>query len=135
MVEGPFRNPLPDPDPEQTVEWQDSILAVNDKLGPERARRLLLDTISSASQEGVELEVVNTPYLNTIPPSQQPAYPGDLALEKKLHGIISWNAMMMVTKANKANDGIGGHISTYASTSHRINLASVGGWTESLLPR
>ena len=118
MVEGPFRNPLPDPDPEQTTEWKDSILAVNEKLGSERARRLLLDTISAANQDGIDLEVVTTPYLNTIHPSQQPKYPGDLALEKKLHGIIRWNAMMMVTKANKAHDGIGGHISTFASASH-----------------
>ena len=103
MVEGPFRNPLPDPDPEQTAEWKDSILAVNEKLGPERARRLLLDTISAANQDGIDLDVVSTPYLNTIHPSQQPKYPGDLALEKKLHGIIRWNAMMMVTKANKSH--------------------------------
>ena len=67
-----------------------------------------------AKEEGIEIDVVNTPYLNTIHPSNQPDYPGDLDMEKKIHGIISWNAMMMVTRANKANDGIG-HISTFAS--------------------
>ena len=77
-----------------------------------------MQTISAAKEEGVEIDVVNTPYLNTIHPSGEPNYPGDLEMEKRLHGIITWNAMMMVTRANKANDGIGGHISTFASNSH-----------------
>ena len=113
-----FRDALPDPDPEQTLEWQEAIRAVSDALGPERAHRLLLQTISAAREEGIEMDVVNTPYLNTIHPSSQPKYPGDLEMEKKIHGIITWNAMMMVTRANKASDGIGGHISTFASNSH-----------------
>ena len=113
-----FRDALPDPDPEQTLEWQEAIRAVSDALGPERAHRLLLQTIGAAREEGIEMDVVNTPYLNTIHPSSQPEYPGDLEMEKKIHGIITWNAMMMVTRANKASDGIGGHISTFASNSH-----------------
>ncbi|MDP6864999.1 MAG: pyruvate dehydrogenase (acetyl-transferring), homodimeric type [Candidatus Poseidoniaceae archaeon] len=113
-----FHNTLPDPDPEQTLEWQESIRAVSDAFGPERARRLLLDTLDAAGNEGIDISVVNTPYLNTIPISQQPTYPGDIEMEKRLHGVLSWNAMMMVTRANKANEGIGGHISTYASNSH-----------------
>ena len=112
------RSALPDPDPEQTLEWQEAIRAVSDALGPERGQRLLLDTMAAANEEGVEMDVVNTPYLNTIHPSQQPSYPGDIEMEKRIHGIISWNAMMMVTRANKEFDGIGGHISTFASTSH-----------------
>ena len=118
MGDNDFRDVLPDPDPEQTLEWQEAIRAVSDALGPERAHRLLLQTIGAAKEEGIEIDVVNTPYLNTIHPSNQPAYPGDLEMEKRIHGIISWNAMMMVTRANKANDGIGGHISTFASNSH-----------------
>ena len=58
--------------------------------------------------------MVETPYLNTIHPSEQGAYPGDLDLEERLHGVVRWNAMMMVTRANKYFEGIGGHISTYA---------------------
>ena len=103
-----FRDVLPDPDPEQTLEWQEAIRAVSDALGPERAHRLLLQTIGAAREEGLEIDVVNTPYLNTIHPSIQPAYPGDIEMEKRIHGIITWNAMMMVTRANKSNDGIGG---------------------------
>ena len=113
-----FRDILPDPDPEQTLEWQEAIRAVSDALGPDRAHRLLLQTIGAARKEGIEIDVVNTPYLNTIHPSIQPEYPGDLEMEERIHGIISWNAMMMVTRANKLNEGIGGHISTFASTSH-----------------
>jgi pyruvate dehydrogenase E1 component len=113
-----FSDTLPDPDPEQTLEWQEAIRAVSDTLGPERAHRLLLQTIGAAREEGIEIDVVNTPYLNTIHPSKQPDYPGNLEMEMRLHGIITWNAMMMVTRANKANDGIGGHISTFASNSH-----------------
>ena len=123
MSSNGFRNTLPDPDPEQTLEWQESIRAVSDAFGPERARRLLLDTLDAAENEGVDISVVNTPYLNTIPVSQQPEYPGDIEMEKRLHGVLSWNAMMMVTRANKANEGIGGHISTYASTSHLWEVA------------
>jgi len=118
MDDADFRDMLPDPDPEQTLEWQEAIRAVSDALGQERAHRLLLQTIKAAREEGLDIDVVNTPYLNTIHPSQQPVYPGDLDMERRIHGIITWNAMMMVTRANKANDGIGGHISTFASNSH-----------------
>ena len=118
-----FRSILPDPDAEQTQEWQDSIRAVNNSLGTERARRLLLETLDAANKEGVGIQVTNTPYLNTIHPNNQPEYPGNLEMEQKIHDIISWNAMMMVTKANKDNEGIGGHISTFASTSHLWEVA------------
>ncbi len=109
---------LPDPDPIATQEWIDSILAVQGLQGNEEAKRLLMATINAAKTSGVDIDVINTPYLNTISPSSQGSYPGDLAMEKKLHGIIRWNAMMIVTRSNKYFDGIGGHISTYASTSH-----------------
>ena len=109
---------LPDPDPIATQEWVDSILAVRNQLGNEEARRLLLATVRAARENGVDIDLVNTPYVNTISPKAQGAYPGDLVLEKRLHDVIRWNAMMMVTRANKYFDGIGGHISTYASASH-----------------
>ena len=109
---------LPDPDPVATQEWIDSILAVRNQLGNDEARRLLLATVRAARENGVDIDLVNTPYVNTISPSAQGAYPGDLDLEQRLHDIIRWNAMMMVTRANKYFDGIGGHISTYASASH-----------------
>tara|TARA_B100001996_G_scaffold374000_1_gene352099 strand:+ start:727 stop:3399 length:2673 start_codon:yes stop_codon:yes gene_type:complete len=109
---------LPDPDPISTQEWVDSILAVQGQQGNEEARRLLLATMSAAKSAGVDIDAINSPYLNTISPSKQGVYPGNLEMEKKLHEVIRWNAMMIVTRANKYFEGIGGHISTYASTSH-----------------
>ncbi|MDP6333393.1 MAG: pyruvate dehydrogenase (acetyl-transferring), homodimeric type [Candidatus Poseidoniaceae archaeon] len=109
---------LPDPDPITTQEWIDSILAVQGQQGNEEARRLLLATITAAKAAGVDIDAINSPYLNTISPSNQGAYPGNLEIEKRLHEVIRWNAMMMVTRSNKYFEGIGGHISTYASISH-----------------
>jgi pyruvate dehydrogenase E1 component len=109
---------LPDPDPISTREWIDSILAVQGQQGNEEARRLLLATIAAAKSAGVDIDAINTPYLNTISPTNQGSYPGNLEMEKRLHEVIRWNAMMIVTRANKYFEGIGGHISTYASTSH-----------------
>ena len=112
------RGTLPDPDPVATQEWIDSILAVRDQIGEEEARRLLLSTVGAAKDAGVGIDVVNTAYMNTIHPDSQGTYPGDLDLETRLHGINRWNAMMVVTRGNKYFEGIGGHISTYASASH-----------------
>ena len=95
------RSTQPDPDPVTTQEWRDSIRAVAEQWGEGEARRLLHATVESARDAGVDIEVVETPYLNTIHPDDQGAYPGDLAMEERLHGIIRWNAMMMVTRANK----------------------------------
>ena len=105
-----------------TQEWRDSIRAVERAHGPHEARRLLLETVAAANAAGVDVDVVNTAYMNTVHPDDQGAYPGKLALEQRLHGIVRWNAMMMVTRANKNFEGIGGHISTYASTSHAWEL-------------
>ena len=100
------RSTQPDPDPVTTQEWRDSIHAVAERWGEGEARRLLHATVEAAKDAGVDIEVVETPYLNTIHPEDQGAYPGDLAMEERLHGIIRWNAMMMVTRANKYFDGI-----------------------------
>ena len=75
-------------------------------------------SIDEANGNDVDIEVVTTPYWNTISPEEQGTYPGDLNMEQQIHNVVRWNAMMMVTKANKDVDGIGGHISTYASASH-----------------
>lgn len=83
---------------------------------------MLLETVAAANHAGVDVDVVNTAYMNTVHPDDQGTYPGNLALEQRLHGIVRWNAMMMVTRANKHFEGIGGHISTYASTSHAWEL-------------
>ena len=112
------RSTQPDPDPVSTREGMDSIRAVKEQLGEEEARRLLHATLGAAREAGVDVDVVNTPYLNSIHPDDQGTYPGNLDLEERLHGILRWNAMMLVTRGNKYFEGIGGHISTYASASH-----------------
>ncbi len=111
-------NSLPDEDPIQTHEWELSVKEVVEQQGAQRAERLLHSAIAVGADAGIDIDTTTTPYLNTIAPDMQGSYPGDLEMEKRLHTINRWNAMMMVTRANKYVDGIGGHISTYASVSH-----------------
>ena len=111
-------NSLPDEDPVQTHEWEVSVKEVVEQQGTQRAERLLHSAIAAGAEAGLDIDTTTTPYLNTIAPDMQGSYPGDLEMEKRLHTINRWNAMMMVTRANKYVDGIGGHISTYASVSH-----------------
>lgn len=111
-------NSLPDEDPIQTHEWELSVKEVVEQQGAQRAERLLHSAIAAGADAGIDIDTTTTPYLNTIAPDMQGSYPGDLEMEKRLHTINRWNAMMMVTRANKYVDGIGGHISTYASVSH-----------------
>ena len=111
-------NSLPDEDPIQTHEWELSVKEVVEQQGVQRAERLLHSAIAAGADAGIDIDTTTTPYLNSIAPDMQGSYPGDLEMEKRLHTINRWNAMMMVTRANKYVDGIGGHISTYASASH-----------------
>ena len=116
-------NSLPDEDPIQTHEWELSVKEVVEQQGVQRAERLLHSAIAAGGEVGIDIDTTTTPYLNTIAPEMQGTYPGDLEMEKRLHTINRWNAMMMVTRANKYVDGIGGHISTYASASHLWEVA------------
>ena len=105
-----------DTDPQETKEWLESIEDALEEHGNERTHFLLQSLIAYAQTKGARLPFnTNTPYLNTILPSDQLEYPGDLDLEQAITAIIRWNAMAMVTRANKETSGIGGHISTYAS--------------------
>ena len=105
-----------DTDPEETAEWQASLLSVLDTMGPERARFLLdqLNTLAQARQLGWRPNSI-TPYMNTIPASVEAGFPGDLAIEERLGSIMRWNAMAMVVRANSAYGELGGHIASYAS--------------------
>ncbi len=105
-----------DLDPSETSEWLSSLEAVLETQGPQRAGYLLDRLIERAQRAGASVACTfNTPYVNTIPVSAQPAYPGDRVMERRIKSIIRWNAMAMVVRANKIYPGIGGHISTYAS--------------------
>ncbi len=116
---GPRTRPkLPDLDPEETDEWLESLRSVVDSHGVERARLLLHELMIEADDLSIPIRPPSrTPYLNSIAIDQQPPYPGDLELEERIQNIILWNAAVVVSDANRRIDGIGGHISTYASSS------------------
>jgi len=87
-----------------------------EEAGPDRASFLLERLAQRARNNGVELPIQhNTPYINTIPPEEEAPYPGDRALERRIKSLTRWNAMAMVSRQNKFDHGIGGHIATYAS--------------------
>src|SRR5437879_5114575 len=107
----------PDVDPGETQEWTESIRDVIDLRGAARARYLLRRQLEVAEQYGAGLPPsVSTPYVNTIPADEQPSTPGDLAVERRVRAYLRWNAVVMVLRANAASEGIGGHLSTYASS-------------------
>ena len=109
---------LPDIDPEETDEWLESLRSVVDSSGLERARLLLHEILTEAQDLGVEISPASqTPYVNTIPWDNQTPYPGNLEIEKEIQDAILWNSALIVSDANRRTDGIGGHISTYASSS------------------
>ena len=105
-----------DADPQETAEWLDSLEAVVKFGGPERAQFLLQALISQAAKLGARAMPggVTTPYVNTIPFDNEPPFPGNRELERKIKSAVRWNAMAMVEKANKTTN-VGGHIATYAS--------------------
>ncbi|MDP2261911.1 MAG: alpha-ketoglutarate dehydrogenase [Hydrogenophaga sp.] len=109
-------HPGADPDPQETAEWRDALLSLAEQQGPERARQVLdeLAGLARAQRLGWQPEL-NTPYVNTIAVDQQPAFPGDLAVEERLASLIRWNALAMVVRANQAYGELGGHIASYAS--------------------
>jgi len=113
-----------DNDPTETSEWLDSLEYVLRSKGAERVKYLLSALEKKARLEGVELPMVlNTPYVNTISVDKQPVYPGNRGLERRIKSIVRWNAMAMVVRANKQFDGIGGHISTFASAATLYEVA------------
>ena len=105
-----------DPDPQETQEWRDAFTALVAAQGPERARQILdgLVALSREQRVGWQPELT-TPYVNSIHVSEQPSFPGDLAIEEKLGSLMRWNALAMVAKANAAYGELGGHIASYAS--------------------
>ncbi len=115
-----FVDQLPDTDPVETREWMDSLDAVASIKGRSRAEFLMAKLMERSHELQVGAPApVRTPYINTIPPSlEQDRYwfPGDELIEKRIRAYIRWNAAVMVVKANKAAEGIGGHLATFASS-------------------
>ena len=108
----------------ETREWLESLDYVIEANGLKRAGELLRQLEIRATEKGVEVPFSpNTPYLNTIPASQQPNFPGERKIERRIKSLIRWNAMAMVVRANREESGIGGHISTYASAATLYEVA------------
>jgi pyruvate dehydrogenase E1 component len=112
-----FLHQLPDSDPDETDEWLESLDTLVATEGVSRARFVIGKLVERARKLNVGVPpLVSTPYINTIPPEEEPWFPGDEEMERRIRRIVRWNAAVMVTRANKRSDGIGGHLSTYASS-------------------
>jgi pyruvate dehydrogenase E1 component len=108
---------LPDIDPEETAEWLESFDEVLDRSGQPRARYLMLRMLERAREKRVAIPALtSTDYVNTIPTELEPWFPGDEEVERRYRRWIRWNAAIMVHRAQRPGVGVGGHISTYASS-------------------
>ena len=117
MVFDQFKQHLPDIDPGETQEWLEALESVVKTSGPQRAQFLLYKVLKQARLLNVGLpQTVTTRPINTISPEQEPWFPGDEQMERRIRRLIRWNAAVMVTRANERHPGLGGHISTYASS-------------------
>ena len=126
MASGSDRNPIiigglpsqvPDFDPEETQEWLDSLDAAVDERGRERARYLMLRLIERARAKRVAVpEMRSTDYINTIATKDEPFFPGNEEIERKILNATRWNAAVMVSRAQRPGIGVGGHIATFASS-------------------
>ncbi len=112
-----FARQLPDIDPTETREWIDSLDAVVASQGQPRARYIVAKLLERANELRIGVPpTTSTPYINTIPAEEQPFFPGNEHIERRIRAFIRWNAAAMVIRANKTADGIGGHLSTFASS-------------------
>src|SRR5690349_21631971 len=108
---------LPDIDPEETSEWLESFDEVLKGGGQQRARYLMLRLLERAGENHVGMpSLTSTDYVNTIPTEREPWFPGDEEVERRYRAWIRWNAAMTVHRAQRPGVGVGGHISTYASS-------------------
>ena len=108
---------LVDLDPTETAEWKASLDALLAAAGPTRARYIMLSLLQHAQAKKLGVGALRTTdYINTIPTSREPEFPGDEALERRIRAIVRWNAAIMVHRAQRPGVGVGGHISTFASS-------------------
>ena len=113
-----------DIDPQETKDWIDSISALIDEKGAERTHFIIEKLIDFSRRSGVKIPFSPyTEYLNTIPVNNQKSYPGNRSIERRIKSLVRWNAMAMVVRANRNNNGIGGHISSYASSATLYEVA------------
>lgn len=106
-----------DTNPQETGEWLDSLDSLIANGGEHRARHVMLSLLRHSSERNIGLPSLrSTDYINTIPPEREPAFPGDEFIERRIRAYIRWNAAMTVHRAQRPGIGVGGHISTYASS-------------------
>src|SRR5579863_5889095 len=112
-----------DLNPLETSEWVEALDEIIDEAGPDRASWLLERLMERAANLGVRVPMRwNTAYMNTIPPEEEAAYPGDRAIERRIKSLVRWNAVAMVVHANKVDPNIGGHLATYASLATMLEV-------------
>ncbi|WP_030910309.1 pyruvate dehydrogenase (acetyl-transferring), homodimeric type [Streptomyces sp. NRRL F-5126] len=117
IIIGGLPSQVPDFDPEETQEWLDSLDAAVDERGRERARYLMLRLIERAREKRVAVpEMRSTDYVNTIATRDEPFFPGNEEIERKVLNATRWNAAVMVSRAQRPGIGVGGHIATFASS-------------------
>ena len=117
VIDGGLPTQYVDVAPDETAEWRESFDAVVDNAGAYRARYLMLSLLRRAAERNVGVPSLrSTDYINTISPEREPWFPGDEAMERRIRAFIRWNAAMMVHRAQRPGVGVGGHISTYASS-------------------
>ena len=123
MIFDGFTRQLPDTDPSETQEWLDSLDAIVETHGRARAQVLVNRLLGRARELQVGLpSMVSSPYINTIATEQEPWFPGDEDMERRLRALIRWNAMAMVVRANHKSEGIGGHLASYASSASLLEV-------------
>ncbi len=114
----------PDIDPQETQEWLDALDSVFEHEGVDRAHFILERLVEKARRSGAHLPYsANTAYVNTIPLTKQPRFPGDQAMERRIRSFVRWNAMAMVVQANRLSTELGGHISSFASSATLYDVA------------
>jgi pyruvate dehydrogenase E1 component len=107
---------LPDIDPDETREWVESLDALLDERGRDRARYVMLRLLERARERQVGVPGLRgTDYINTISPEREPWFPGNEDIERRIRAFIRWNAAVMVSRANRKGLEVGGHIATYQS--------------------
>jgi pyruvate dehydrogenase E1 component len=108
---------VPQPDPQETREWVEAIEGVLEHEGPARAQELIGAIVETAQRGGAHVSLgLSTPYINTVPASEQPPMPGNDELETRIRHYVRWNAMAMVARANKESSELGGHVASFASS-------------------
>ncbi|WP_016906652.1 pyruvate dehydrogenase (acetyl-transferring), homodimeric type [Streptomyces xiaopingdaonensis] len=117
IIIGGLPSQVPDFDPEETEEWLASLDEAVDERGRDRARYLMLRLIERAREKRVAVpEVRSTDYVNTIATKDEPFFPGNEEIERKILNATRWNAAVMVSRAQRPGIGVGGHIATFASS-------------------